>query len=693
MASKKPNLTISLLSSGRSNTIERCLKSLAPFKEQLHTEIIVVDTDPEHNPDVHAILEQYVDKIIPFTWCDDFAAARNAGLKAARGAWFMFVDDDEWFTDAQPLIDFFKSGDSRKFRWGNYRIRNYLSENWEKYQDSWATRFFLNDGKTKFVGRVHECPAPVVGKAKNIPAKAGHTGYIYHTREEKLEHSRRNMVLLEKLTEEDPKQGRWWLQLLIEHDNLRNIEKQREINEHALNVLKGQTGAYPRIIRGCLSANALRIELAQSDYKRCDELYEELHHSKEARTDVSDAAMELLEAQALVRLERFTEAGQHAANYMEYYDRLAEQRDEFGEECPYFLIETFERKWWVPAVSILISCGIREGSWEAFDQYFEELCADDSKDVPAFARDILGAASATDYDPRMRRIAASLWMTEAGRAAIRRFLSGSGFGENNGKLNIVRAVAESGINDPNPWDILLIWADHTGGDKDSIVNAMPLGRFRRQIDAFIKEQEPDSVTRQLKIFSDMGNLTRAIYARYVMRRHIISHVNKTDRGSLKKMFAAFARDCIVYHAAYIQPDKIKEQSVFLPDPMGLALRLQQALAIPENDYRAVLAAFKDMIGIDPPMDGALKIYSHLYAKDAKQLATEADKSNILMTKDYNPIEQDTADTGRKTIEQQDVQSEMQQLIDSIQNKVRELIDAGMTDEAEKVMGEIRKYSP
>ena len=113
--STKPLLTISLLSSGRSTTIERCLASLAPFKEQLDTEIIVVDTDPEHRADVLAILEKYADQIIPFEWIDDFAAARNVGIDAAKGKWFLFVDDDEWLMESDPFIEFLLSSEQKKY--------------------------------------------------------------------------------------------------------------------------------------------------------------------------------------------------------------------------------------------------------------------------------------------------------------------------------------------------------------------------------------------------------------------------------------------------------------------------------------------------------------------------------------------------------------------------------------------------
>ena len=193
MSENKPFLTISLLSSGRSGTIERCLSSLAPFKEQLDTEIIVVDTDLEHRADVHTILEKYADKIIPFEWCDDFSAARNVGVDAASGEWFMYVDDDEWFIDALPLVDFLKSSDSKKYNRISYRIRNYGDEDFITYGDSFASRLFRLDGKAKFESKVHEYIKPVGGNGITIEALAGHARLAEENKKEQLAKNREEM--------------------------------------------------------------------------------------------------------------------------------------------------------------------------------------------------------------------------------------------------------------------------------------------------------------------------------------------------------------------------------------------------------------------------------------------------------------------------------------------------------------------
>ena len=99
-------LSISMLISGRDE-MEKCLNSLLYFKNAFPTEIILVDTGC--NAEQRALAEKYADKIIDFTWCNDFAAARNAGLKEACGEWFMYLDDDEWFENPQEIIRFYDS--------------------------------------------------------------------------------------------------------------------------------------------------------------------------------------------------------------------------------------------------------------------------------------------------------------------------------------------------------------------------------------------------------------------------------------------------------------------------------------------------------------------------------------------------------------------------------------------------------
>ena len=91
-------LSISLLASDRAASLERCLDSLRPLLMRIPSELIIVLTGTDER--VRQIASQYTDHLIPFKWCNDFSAARNAGLREARGEWFLYIDDDEWFDDS-----------------------------------------------------------------------------------------------------------------------------------------------------------------------------------------------------------------------------------------------------------------------------------------------------------------------------------------------------------------------------------------------------------------------------------------------------------------------------------------------------------------------------------------------------------------------------------------------------------------
>ena len=126
-------LSISLLVSGREDTTEKCLNSIQPLMEQIPCELILVDTGC--GADLCKKLKQYTDQIIPFAWCDDFAEARNAGLRKAKGEWFLFLDDDEWFEDVSAIVSFFTSGEYMQYDQAVYKARNYSNLEGTAYSD------------------------------------------------------------------------------------------------------------------------------------------------------------------------------------------------------------------------------------------------------------------------------------------------------------------------------------------------------------------------------------------------------------------------------------------------------------------------------------------------------------------------------------------------------------------------------
>ena len=213
----QPVLTISLLVSNNIATIRNCMESLQPLLKELPAELIVVDTVGEEKSDGSlAVAKEYTDRIIPFTWCDDFAAARNAGLIPAKGEWFLYLDDDEWFEDVTELIEFFRTGEYLLYQSATYRIRNYRDRAGKEYSVAELGRMVRRGRNTRFVNRIHETFSELYLPCKTFSAYVHHYGYVYDSEEEKRAHQERNLTLLRRELELKPDNLRLRTQMALE---------------------------------------------------------------------------------------------------------------------------------------------------------------------------------------------------------------------------------------------------------------------------------------------------------------------------------------------------------------------------------------------------------------------------------------------------------------------------------------------
>lgn len=236
-----PILSISMLTSGKKD-MKKSLECLLHMKEAFPCEIILVDTGC--NEEQRRLIEKYGDKIVDFTWCNDFAAARNAGLQAAKGEWFMYLDDDEWFEDPKEIISFFQTGEYKKFKSANYVVRNYLDFEGNRYADAYLTRLVKLEPETRFEGKIHEYLEPVREPKKCLADIAQHYGYAFRSEAEKKDHARRNREPLLEMRRQYPGEARWIALLAQEYLADGDYEKTFEVCRAGLDEcrIKGEYG-------------------------------------------------------------------------------------------------------------------------------------------------------------------------------------------------------------------------------------------------------------------------------------------------------------------------------------------------------------------------------------------------------------------------------------------------------------------
>lgn len=230
-------VTISMLVSNRIDTVEKCFESFRPLLEQIPSEFIAVDTVGDEKSDGSVdVARKYADKIVHFEWCDDFAAARNAGLKEARGKWLIYLDDDEWFDDAGPLIDFF----SKPELYENYdRVsmmeHSYTSASQIEYGSSRFSRISVLTPEAKFVNPVHELLEGIVYR-NEYDLKGTfvhHVGYIGKLNNKKIE---RNREIMNNELEKHPDNPHLWLQQIAGAGS--DADEMLELSEKAIFELR-----------------------------------------------------------------------------------------------------------------------------------------------------------------------------------------------------------------------------------------------------------------------------------------------------------------------------------------------------------------------------------------------------------------------------------------------------------------------
>ncbi|MCW3792993.1 glycosyltransferase [Paenibacillus sp. LS1] len=197
-------------------------------------EVIVVDTGSSDRS--AKIAQQYGAMVVAFEWCDDFAAARNAGLERASGDWILFLDADEALDRAareQIRSWTTVSGCDGLF----LNIHNYTGTGQQGVTVNPVLRLFRNAPEHRFEGRIHEQIAVAI--CRGNPEAAFHVTdmvihhYGYQTAiVESKDKVNRNVRLLQQAVEEEPDQPFHHYNLGVEY--LRVGEAERALETFAV---------------------------------------------------------------------------------------------------------------------------------------------------------------------------------------------------------------------------------------------------------------------------------------------------------------------------------------------------------------------------------------------------------------------------------------------------------------------------
>ncbi len=385
---RKIILSIGLLVSNRRDTIQKCLDSLAPIRKAIPSELIILDTGCDK--DLRELLETYADKIDSFVWCKDFSKARNVTLDMAEGEWFLYLDDDEWFTEVDELISFFQSGKYKNFGSASYIQRNYLDFDGSQYTDTWVGRMIKREADTHFASKIHEYLTPQRGEHANLKAIVDHYGYVYKTEEDKQKHFERNYVLLKEMIEEEPQELRWKMQLLQEFRTVDAFEDMVAYGEKYHKTLEsfqvlglGETEECGRnqVLLGIEESHVLGVFYASivlgyaglKDYTNVKQWCEKMRQDNRIN-QLAKAFIEISSAHALFYLGEYQTSIEAVEKYLEYdkYFKLHKKELYLCQSVP-FVGEVFDVVKYKEIYSLLMCCGLKLKDIDYLGKYIHKL--------------------------------------------------------------------------------------------------------------------------------------------------------------------------------------------------------------------------------------------------------------------------------------------------------------------------------
>lgn len=698
--SNRPQLTISLLVSNRPDSVRKCLDSLRPIMEQIPSELILVDTSK--NPQIHNILWEYTDQVYEFEWCDDFSKARNVGLKKARGEWFLFLDDDEWFVEIDELVQFFRSGEYKNYGYAHYQVRNFYDPSYTYYSDSWVSRMIRIDADTEFRSKIHEYMYPVRGDYKYIYAKAYHSGYIFATEEEKRAHFERNSKLLLKMIEEEPMNLRWKIQMAQEYRSVKELDVLCKFCESCLEEMKDMKSANDAIHLGTFYAAYTEALLLQKNYEKAKEISRRTLEDGR-NTMLCRAFVELALAEVAFHEDAWSEAEQHITEYFEIQKTISRDKSEWEEMNRALIVqEAYDDISVKKAYSILISCDLKlRNSVKCLEQNYSKLEWD--KDVIyAFLgveKVLVWAMATMDYVPLFGKIVQDGYRN----ASLRTYMCQAAqewSGRDDAFYKVMHVFAQVDVEDWYIWYAKLLDADYQK-DKTAVKKALKgfldtvqnIFHIPKRIYKIAEAYQVEICEYWGKISPDRWKTSVKEYARTAEKEHLV-HTRESIENTFEKenwryqyfqlavleryvvrgpetpdaliehvqRLKTFADETLDFYGNYYKNNVFRETQILLPAEVKAAIKIMEFIEVEQQDKARGLACLKEAAVCYPIVANGIKKFLKQYPELERQ-RTRKKKEELL------------------------------KLRNQILAQVKTMLEAGQAEQAIAVLGQLKQMVP
>lgn len=641
---KRPVLSISLLCAGkRPDDTKKCLDSLTTIKEQLPTEIIIVDTGCDEK--MHQTLCEYADEVIRFTWCDDFAKARNAGLSRCSGEWFMYIDDDEWFDDTDALVSFFTSGEYREYGHADHMIRNYLDPDGKEYDTAWICRLTKLTPETRFTGKIHEYLTPLTGRCAKLQCFSHHYGYVYLTEKDHYTKAIRNIRPLLELVRKEPENLHWACQLVQEYIAVGEYAKLADLSEEYIGHLSDLDDTEINRIRTDFYFGKLWADNKTYQY---EETIKDFNRFRKDRrnTSVCQAALYFSVVTAYYETKDYDNALRYAQKYIGLYDEWTSEENyeaKLGTAASLTTGNVFSERKIIPLLSILISSGLKGGHIEVLHRWFGRLSDQDEKEhrFTMICDVVTEAFSKEQFDPRFVRYADAIFEEKesARRCAIcaKQIEDGDSDEDRDRFSRIIEVFGQTanGANyyldylrllysakhepdrvrprlgelvlktndffnlNPSVWQV----AASAHIDLEAVFKTIPFRKWFKATEEFFDRHTPEETAEVRKLMSGFSDTD--IRMRYFHLKELESEiVNEKDFPKAAGLLKKYCLRCVSFYREIYATEQFDadEESTILPDQCVFALRFISA----GEDTKKLLACRGIFAAFDEALDAYIK---------------------------------------------------------------------------------------